>query len=1217
MRRLLVLFALLPLAVLGLLGSDAGLGALARLAAGFVPGLQVEGVSGPLPGRLNVARLRLTDERGVWLEVEDAALALDWRALFSGRVHLTQVTLGRIALARLPAGDANRASGPPGLPRLPVAVSIDALAAPRIELGAALLGQAAALALEGEAALGDAALTARLALRRLDLPGEADLTLALDGEALRGQLAIREPPGGLLATLAGQPEAGFAGRLDITGPAAGADWRLAASLGAARAALEGRLALAPDFALASTAQGSLSPGPLLPEALRPLADEVTLNLAMRRAADGALAIERLALTLPAGRLEGSAGLSAAGALTGQAAITAGPPDIFAPLLPPGLGWRGLEVALDLAGRLDQPEARLRATVTGPRVAPQADAMLGETLTLDARYADGGIDATAAAGRLGLTLRGAVAEPFALAFTGEARDPPGLTGVITTEGTLRGTRAAPAAELTLRSDRLAGQGRIAENLALTGTITTSRAALQGSGQLDRKPFTLDLAATGDASAVTLENLAASWSGLSLSGRGGGALPGGPFTGALRLEAPDLSVLGAGVTGRLSAALEGRALPGAVGPAAQGVTLRLNGQALGIGGLRPSVTAEADGSLDSMDFRFAVTAPQGGLDLAGRFRQAEEARISLTRLDARAGEDALRLAAPALLRISPEGAITLDPARLLGRRGGSLAVQGRLAGGQLNGRAELAALPLAPLSAGLVSGTVSGLVTAAGPTAAPLAEARLRVDGLRAADPALAGLPAGQLSANARWQGQALRGDARLTAGPGVQLSLDAAQPRGLGAEAPFEAALRGQLDLGVLSRPFLDAGGERLTGRVQLNLRASGTPARPLLAGDAVLAEGGYSNPLLGARLDGIAARLVAGGQRLVVESLSARTLGGGTISAEGWLEPLGAGIPAELRLRAAAARPVSGTFGEAVLDADLLLRGPLTNGGSLAGRVDIRRAELRIPDSFSARVPRLDPVREVGPLPPGRRPPAAPRAAPARPSLPMALQLTLAAPRAVFLRGRGVEAELGGEITIGGTVASPVPQGALRLRRGSVNLVGRQLQFSRGLIGFDAGSFTPSLDFLASARSRSHTINLAIKGDPAAPEVTLTAEPDLPQDEALARLLFDRETSRLSPFELASIAQALAQLSGVAPLGGGVLDRLRGIAGLDRLGVGSNAAGGATVEAGRYVAPGVYLGLRQGTGGGAPGVGVQVEITPRLRLEGETATGPAGDRVGVTWEYEY
>jgi len=1217
MRRLLLLLALLPILAWGLLATDTGLGLAARLAARFVPGLEIEGVSGPLPARLSLARLRLADEQGVWLEIDNASLELNWRALFETHAHLTKLTLGRLSLARLPTGEASTA--PPSLPRLPVAISIDAIAAPRIELGEALLGQPATLALAGSAALQTAALTASLALHRLDQPGEARLELALNGETLTAQIALHEPPGGLVGTLAGQPELGFDAQMSLAGPATGADWRAQASLGAAQAALQGSLSLTPDGTLAATAQGNLRPGPLLPAALRPLATQITTSLSLRRAADGALALNDLSLRLPAGTLTGGRlALDPTQRITGHASITPAPAENFAPLLPEGLGWQRMAIDLELSGSLAAPEARLHASITAPSLpAPQANAMLGETLTLDAHYASGIIDARAAAERLALTLRGTIAEPFALAFTGQARDPPGFIGQITAEGALRGSLAAPQASLILRSDSLSAQGRSAEAVTLTASLTPSQATIQASGRFDRKPFTLALTAAGDARAVRLENLAANWSGLSLSGQGSGALPAGPFTGALRLEAPDLSPLGAGITGRLTAALEARALPGLTGPAAQGVTLRLNGQALGIGAFRPSVTAEANGSLDAMDFRLAATAPQGGLNLAGRFRQAEETRISLTPLDARAGEDALRLAAPALRRSAADGAITLDATRMLGRRGGSLVVQGRIAGGQVTGRAELAALPLAPLSAGLVTGTASGSITASGPTAAPLAEAALRIEALRPTGPGLAVLPAAQITANARWQGQALRADARLTAGPGVQLTLEASQPRGLGAEAPFEAALRGQLDLGLLSRPFLDARGDRLTGRAQLNLQASGTPARPLLAGEAAFSEGSYINPALGARLDGIALRLGASGQRLVLQNLTARTAGGGTLSGEGWLEPLGPAIPAEFRLRAAAARPITGPYGEAVLDADLRLIGPLANGGSLSGRLDIRRAELRLPDHFAGRIPSLGQVREVGPLPPGRRPTSPARAMPSRPALPMALQLTIAAPRAVFLRGRGVEAELGGEITIAGTLATPAPQGALRLRRGSINLVGRQLQFSRGLISFDAGTFNPSLDFLASARSRSNTVNLTIKGDPTAPEVTLTAEPELPQDEALARLLFDRETSRLSPFELASIAQALAQLSGVAPRGGGVLERLRALAGLDRLGVAGDGAGGARVETGRYIAPGVYFGLRQGTGGGAPGVGVQVEITPRLRLEGETSTGPAGDRVGLTWEYEY
>ncbi|MEI6162052.1 MAG: translocation/assembly module TamB domain-containing protein, partial [Roseococcus sp.] len=710
--------------------------------------------------------------------------------------------------------------------------------------------------------------------------------------------------------------------------------------------------------------------------------------------------------------------------------------------------------------------------------------------------------------------------------------------------------------------------------------------------------------------------ASYAGASLTGSGQGSLPAGPFTGDLRLEAPDLTRIEMGLAGRLSANLSASAIPGASGPAAQGLRLRLEGTGVGTGALRASTLAEAEGSLAGLAFRLGLTLPEGAVNLAGNLAlEGEDARITLNRLEARSGQDALNLASPARLRVNQAGDGVLEPARLTSRRGGTLTFQGLIQGGQINGRADLAAVPLGPLSAGLVTGTASGQALATGSLTTPQIEASLRVEALRARD--APELPPAQINATARLQGQALRAEARLTAGPAVQLDFTAQQPAGLGPARPFEAGLRGRLDLGALARPYLAGGADRVAGRLALDLRASGTPSAPVLAGGATLSEGSYGNPIYGTRIEGVSARLVAQGQRLLVESLTGRTGGGGTLSGQGWIEPLGEGLPAQFRLQAEAARPIGGTLGDAILDADLRLAGPLLSGGSLSGRVTLRRAELRIPESLPSSVPSLAPVRQIGPLPPGRPAPPPPRPPVTKPSLPMGLDLTIAAPRALFIRGRGLEAELSGELVLRGTLAAPIPSGGFRLRRGSYDLAGRRLEFSRGIIGFDSQSFSPSLDFLASARSRSHTINLTITGNPAAPQISVTAEPELPQDEALARLLFDRETGRLSPFEIVTITQAAAQLAGLPTPALGAVDRLRRGLGLDRLGVGSDGTGRAALEAGGYVAPGVYLGIRQGTAGGPPGVGVQVELTPRLRLEGQTSTGPAGDRLGITWEREY
>ena len=60
----------------------------------------------------------------------------------------------------------------------------------------------------------------------------------------------------------------------------------------------------------------------------------------------------------------------------------------------------------------------------------------------------------------------------------------------------------------------------------------------------------------------------------------------------------------------------------------------------------------------------------------------------------------------------------------------------------------------------------------------------------------------------------------------------------------------------------------------------------------------------------------------------------------------------------------------------------------------------------------------------------------------------------------------------------------------------------------------------------------------------------MPQDEILAQLLFNTSTSKLSPFQLAEIAAALASMSG-ATASFDPLESLRSKFGLDRLSVGS------------------------------------------------------------------
>src|SRR6185437_5921251 len=84
------------------------------------------------------------------------------------------------------------------------------------------------------------------------------------------------------------------------------------------------------------------------------------------------------------------------------------------------------------------------------------------------------------------------------------------------------------------------------------------------------------------------------------------------------------------------------------------------------------------------------------------------------------------------------------------------------------------------------------------------------------------------------------------------------------------------------------------------------------------------------------------------------------------------------------------------------------------------------------------------------------------PAVNMTLNLTITA-REVFVRGRGLDADLAGDIRVGGTSADPLPSGGLRLQRGTFSLVGQTLTFSEGTVDFiGAGITDPALHFVAT-----------------------------------------------------------------------------------------------------------------------------------------------------------
>jgi translocation and assembly module TamB len=422
-------------------------------------------------------------------------------------------------------------------------------------------------------------------------------------------------------------------------------------------------------------------------------------------------------------------------------------------------------------------------------------------------------------------------------------------------------------------------------------------------------------------------------------------------------------------------------------------------------------------------------------------------------------------------------------------------------------------------------------------------------------------------------------------------------------------------------PLLNAEGRSLRGQVTLDMAVAGTMASPRASGSARIANGSVQDFVQGIHITAISGTIVADGDTLRFQQFSGKA-GDGTIAISGSVG-VTPPMPIDLTITARDAKPLASDLLNATLDANLTVKGEAAGALALGGRIHVDDANIQIPDKFPQSVAVLQ-VRRLGQKPPP----------PAPPSTPIAIDLTIDAPEQVFVRGHGLDAEMGGQLHLAGNSAALQVAGGFDLRHGTFSLAGQNLNFTSGRVAFDGyglqSKLDPTLDFTAQSTGNGVTATLAITGYADQPKIRLSSSPDLPQDEILAQLLFGQSVKQLTPFQVVQIAQALAAVTGIGG-GGDPLAGVRKGLGLDRLSVGAASGNGpgATVEAGKYVANGVYVGTKQGTSGGTQAQ-VQIDLTKHLKLEtqlgtgGQPATGSAvtpdndpGSSIGLTYQFEY
>ena len=1306
---LVALVALLVIAVLIVGNTDSGRAFIVRTTNRLTDGhVQLSGIKGSFPSALDLDRLQLSDDQGVWLIAEHISLRWSPMALLGRHVDVDTLHVGRLHIERAPVSKPdNKPSSEFSFPHSDLKhLSVDTL-----ELGAALAGTPTSLVVQGNAhwrSLQDA--VANITAQRTSGAGHYAVQLRFDDNRMDATLNLNEPANGPLENLLQVPGLGDLSVVaKLSGPRTAENIQLTLDAGDLHGRVNGTLNLTTvsadlDYTLTAAAMtprpdlswqsidlkgrwhGSASApaadGHLLVKQLRIPGGTALEALSANLTAQGGLLQARAILTGlvipgPQPKLLQDAPLTVDGSahmgdpkrpvdITAQHklfalqahAITAGDQsaqlDLRLPDITPfaALGgqkvkgtanvkahvardasstqltadvnanidggaaaWAGLlrggETRLQLAGALTDAKINIeRLQLNGPAITVGANGTVARSQTqdIDLRLNVGLSDLTkispAVAGTLKMT--GKVSGPSE--SLGTAAD---LTSTLSVHGSPMGTLSA-----SIRADGLPK--------APHGTV-------EAHGDLDGAPLQLDVSlerGTGDVIHAIVRR--GDWKSAHMEGDISSGAEVAKARGALQLRMDQLADLNRLLGSTLQGSIAG-SVTMTPGPGESHAQIDLEAHNVVTGGVAVDAKLAANGTMDALNVDLEGQSPAIGGEPASVTSKSvlntKGQEVNITNLEAKYHGQTVKLLAPTTVSFKEGLAIReLE----LGAQEAVLEVDGRVSP-ELDVRVSLKQLKPDLINAFvpklLASGTIQANAQVRGSTSAPTGNIHVEALGMRSANDAALGLPAADLRANAELMEKTALVDASLTAGNASHVTLKGHAP--LAADGALDLKFAGNLDVGVFN-PLTEASGKHVTGELTIDTTVTGAAATPEIGGTVRLAKGSVRDYTQGINLTDITGEFAGSHGTLQIQSLTARAAPGnvtitGTI---GVLEPR---IPVDLKLTAKDAQPISSNIITANVDADMHLTGTAREKLDVNGKVRVNRANIEVPSGFPPDVAVLD-VRRPGEAPPPK---------PEKPLI-IALNITVDAPRQILVKGRGLDAELGGQIRVRGTSDTPVVGGSFDLQRGTFTLGSSQLTFTQGTVTFNGEGLKkkidPTLDFVAQTQVVDVTATVKITGLADQPKIELSSTPDLPQDEIMARLLFGESASQLSALQVVQIGAALAQLTGGGGGGLNPLAKIQKTLGLDRLTVGSgsstgtsanqqNKDSGYSVEAGRYVSSRVFVAVKESTTGQSQ-LAVDVDLTRHLKLQTKLGNGSAsaqgttpendpGSSIGLAYQFEY
>lgn len=1211
--------------------------------------VRLEGFDGALSSQATASSLTLADADGIWLSLHDLTFQWNRRALFSGRIEIERLSAARIDMRRLPlpAESDLRASSeatPFALPQLPVAVNIAEISAAEISLATPVLGEPVTARFEGSLQLADGAGQTDLALERIDNKhGHFTLNSNFDNTSryLIFQLSAQEGPNGIAARmldLRGRPSLA----LDISGEGPLSDFTSDIALRTdEQERISGQIRL--TTSQLNTEQGfEVNLGgdlrPLIPDVYAPFFGQNSeLHLIGQQLFEGDIQLSTLRISADQFHLNGEARFDPAGwpeflNLAGTVSAANGEP-VTLPISGGETRLTQLSLTLDYDAQVSdrwRGQARILGLNTpafsldqlalngGGTLIAGAGVRLGQ-FTLNMNYLAEGIAlADPALGEAVGTwaegsLRMARQEGQPLAIEGLTLQTAGMAADMTAAISGPDTRFQTTALATIETENFNRFSALAGvNLTGSGAATAALDILPSDGI-----FTLNLLAQTNDLGFGIHQLDPLLRGpaelfLQTSRTENGTrIPVFSLQGDLVNISGEAQINARSADARLNVVLDNlvEIIPNMPGPArmtvelnenetgkihldaqldTNGASVRLDGQAD-----RELVGYRLNGALSATAADLAAFSSLVGQNLRGSVTLEADGNFSTANGSfnghVQAQTQDLRVGIPAL-----------DP--VLAGAGRISADASRSEGGQI--RLESLDLSLPNLS-------VRGGVTREGSDTTARLAAQLRDVAILV--PELSGPITAEFTALQDTQGWRVTG-----AGTG---------PAGTSARTEGRISNSGDLNLQIsgdarlaLANPYIAP--QQIQGLAEFDLSIIGPAALSSVSGPLRITQARLAAPNLAQAIEDISGQILLG-QGTARLDLSGNSAAGGGLNLSG---PISLAAPFQADLEAQLLRVVlrDPALYSTSITGSVNLTGPLAGGASITGILNLGETNVQVPSSGLSALGSLPDVTHLGARSEvintlaraeiDQRQPTSTtqRANPSGPDYPLDVQIR--APSQIFVRGRGLDAELGGALRLAGSTSAIVPIGRFDLERGRLNILGQRFDLDEGYAQIQ-GDFAPFMRLVATttARGRGTLISVIIEGTFETLDIRFESTPDLPQDEVLAQLLFGRSLRSISPFQAVQMANAISVLSGSG--GVGVINRLRENLSLDDFDITTDEDGNAAVRAGKYVSDNIYTDITVGSGGTSE-INLNIDIDRNFTARG-TVTADGETSVGLFFERDY